>query len=194
MFLSAVLIILGLSALLLPGTAAQTPTCSAGSVYRVNDDARVTEVPWDIPVDTRCVDLQRNIISRVRAGAFYTLTQCRSINLGANNISVLEHGAFDGLPELKELDLRVNRLGSGGLWSGVFQALTSLEHLSLEGNDLTEIPAGVFRGLRNLRSLRLSGNRIDVLMEQDLRDLPRHPLELRLQNNPLRCNDTRLCW
>ncbi|XP_061666531.1 leucine-rich repeat-containing protein 3B [Syngnathoides biaculeatus] len=72
---------------------------------------RLTEVPHDIPNDTRRVYLDFNLLTSIPANAFAGLSHLAELDLSHNNISQLQPGAFRGLSSsLQFLDLSVNKL------------------------------------------------------------------------------------
>ncbi|XP_077595091.1 leucine-rich repeat-containing protein 3B [Stigmatopora nigra] len=72
---------------------------------------RLTEIPRDIPNDTRRVYLDFNLLTSVPADAFAGLPQLAELDLSHNDISQLQPGAFRGLSSsLRFLDLSANKL------------------------------------------------------------------------------------
>lgn len=72
---------------------------------------QLTELPQDIPNDTRRIYLDFNLLTRVPASAFADLPQLVELDLSHNEITQLEPGAFRGLSSsLQFLDLSFNKL------------------------------------------------------------------------------------
>ncbi|XP_054623703.1 leucine-rich repeat-containing protein 3B [Dunckerocampus dactyliophorus] len=72
---------------------------------------QLTEIPQDIPNDTRRVYLDFNLLTSVPANAFIGLSHLVELDLSHNDISQLEPGAFRGLgSSLQFLDLSANKL------------------------------------------------------------------------------------
>ena len=84
------------------------------------------------------------------------LSRLEELDLSRNRLATLEAGAFDGLPSLTSLDLSDHRLPS--LEAGTFQSLSSLTSLDLSINELTSLEAGMFGDLTRLDMLRLHSN------------------------------------
>lgn len=72
---------------------------------------RLTEIPQDIPNDTRRLYLDFNLLTTVPANAFLQLRQLRELDLSHNELAQLEPEAFKGLAgSLQFLDLSSNKL------------------------------------------------------------------------------------
>ncbi|XP_034049862.1 leucine-rich repeat-containing protein 3B [Thalassophryne amazonica] len=72
---------------------------------------QLTEIPQDIPNDTRRAYLDFNLFTTVPANAFAGLPHLVELDLSHNELSQLEPGAFRGLgSSLKFLDLSSNKL------------------------------------------------------------------------------------
>lgn len=72
---------------------------------------RLSEIPQDLPNDTRRVYLDFNLFTTVPANAFADLPLLVELDLSHNELSQLEPGAFRGLgPSLQFLDLSSNKL------------------------------------------------------------------------------------
>ena len=127
----------------------------------------LTEVPRDIPAQTRVVRLERNDISHIRDGAFRHLTRCTDLWLYSNALREVRAGMWEGLSSLTGLHLSENQISTIGV--GAFKALTSLADLWLEYNQLVTLEEGLFN-----TPLRTN-------------------LTLDLGENPIHC-DARMCW
>ncbi|XP_061089103.1 leucine-rich repeat-containing protein 3B [Conger conger] len=72
---------------------------------------RLTEIPHDIPNDTRRLYLDFNLLTGVPANAFLQLRLLKELDLSHNELAQLEPGAFKGLAgSLQFLDLSSNKL------------------------------------------------------------------------------------
>lgn len=152
------------------------------------------------------MDLSRNSIENLPAGAFSGLGRLQKIYLQGNGLSSLADRALEGLSSLTTLRLSDNRLRSlppelfsdtrdvkevyfnnnsiNVLAPGLFGELTQLLVLDLSQNELTAewINTATFAGLVRLVVLDLSNNRIAKLETSVFRDL--YSLQiLRLHDN-----------
>ncbi|CAJ1080810.1 leucine-rich repeat-containing protein 3B [Xyrichtys novacula] len=83
---------------------------SAGKTMRCSN-LQLTEIPQDIPNDTRRIYLDFNLLTSVPKNAFAGLSQLVELDLSHNELSQLEPGAFGGLgSSLQFLDLSSNKL------------------------------------------------------------------------------------
>ncbi|XP_018597477.2 leucine-rich repeat-containing protein 3B [Scleropages formosus] len=74
---------------------------------------RLTEIPQDIPNDTRRLYLDFNLLTTVPTNTFQELSLLRELDLSHNELAQLEPGAFHGLARsLQLLDLSSNKLMS----------------------------------------------------------------------------------
>ncbi|XP_037546718.1 leucine-rich repeat-containing protein 3B [Nematolebias whitei] len=72
---------------------------------------QLTEIPEDIPNDTRRVYLDFNLFTTIPTNAFASLTNLIELDLSHNELNLLEPGAFRGLgSSLQFLDLSSNKL------------------------------------------------------------------------------------
>ncbi|KAJ3607702.1 hypothetical protein NHX12_024753 [Muraenolepis orangiensis] len=72
---------------------------------------RLTEVPGDLPNDTRRIYLDFNLLTAVPADAFAGLPHLATLDLSHNQLALLEPGAFRGLDaSLRFLDISSNKL------------------------------------------------------------------------------------
>ncbi|XP_010190855.1 PREDICTED: leucine-rich repeat-containing protein 3B-like [Mesitornis unicolor] len=95
-------------------------------------NARLTEVPRDIPNDTNKLYLDSNRIPFLPRDAFRDLPLLLELDLSHNAIASVESGAFRGLAEhLHSLDLSSNRLVSGS--KDAFSSLKAKVNLSPSG-------------------------------------------------------------
>ena len=141
--------------------------CVIKNDYRFSrKNCELSEVPRDIPVTIKEVQLDENHISDITDGVFSRLSQCKELSLAQNKLSSIRYGMFEGLVSLDNLDLKRNIISS--IESGSFTSLSRLTHVNLEDNQLTTFD--------NLFSKPSSGS-----------------ISLYLSNNPLHC-DSSLCW
>lgn len=83
---------------------------ASGKTVRCSN-MQLTEIPQDIPNDTRRVYLDFNLITSIPTNAFAGLPHLVELDLSHNELSQLEAGAFRGLgPSLQFLDLSSNKL------------------------------------------------------------------------------------
>ncbi|XP_035250458.1 chondroadherin-like protein [Anguilla anguilla] len=132
--------------------------CDCQGEFRFTNcsDMLFARVPGDIPPLTEHLDLSRNRLSLLPAGAFRGLRRLRVLLLSDNNISRVAGGAFASLEGLQRLDLSRNRLSALG--EGFSLGLGSLKELQLGENRLTRLD-GPLR-LDGLQRLDLSANAI----------------------------------
>lgn len=105
-----------------------TESESGGKTVRCSN-LQLTEIPQDIPNDTRRVYLDFNLLTTVPTNAFAGLTQLVELDLSHNELSELEPGAFRGLGStLQFLDLSSNKLGN--LTPDAFEGLRARANLT----------------------------------------------------------------
>lgn len=105
-----------------------TESESGGKTVRCSN-LQLTEIPQDIPNDTRRVYLDFNLLTTVPTNAFAGLTQLVELDLSHNELSELEPGAFRGLgSSLQFLDLSSNKLGN--LTPDAFEGLRARANLT----------------------------------------------------------------
>ena len=97
-----------------------------------NTLAGLTEVPEDIPAESRKVFLFNNPITDVSPGAFSHLCQCTYLSLWGCQLTVVTPGMWIGLTALETLYLPKNMITE--IKPGAFQAVTSLIRLKLDHN------------------------------------------------------------
>ncbi|XP_064167570.1 chondroadherin-like protein [Anguilla rostrata] len=130
--------------------------CQGEFRYTNCSGALFARVPGDIPPLTEHLDLSRNRLSLLPAGAFRGLRRLRVLLLSDNNISRVASGAFAPLESLQRLDLSRNRLSALG--EGFSLGLDSLKELQLGENRLTRLDGPL--NLDGLQRLNLSANAI----------------------------------
>ncbi|KAA0725516.1 Leucine-rich repeat-containing protein 3B [Triplophysa tibetana] len=116
----------------------------------------LTEIPQDIPNDTRRLYLDYNLLTAIPANAFHDLPLLTELDLSHNELAQLEPGAFRGLAgSLQFLDLASNQITTldpdafegvkarsnltGNPWHCDCRLQTALPHLNLEPMSLTGI-------------------------------------------------------
>ncbi|XP_061613345.1 leucine-rich repeat-containing protein 3B [Phyllopteryx taeniolatus] len=138
-------------------------TCSKHCYCSESDDGggktvrcsnqRLTEIPQDIPNDTRRVYLDFNLLTSIPANAFAGLSHLLELDLSHNDISQLQPGAFRGL-------------GS------------SLQFLDLSGNKLANFNADSFEGLRARANLTNNPWHCDCNLQMALPRVDLEPVSL----------------
>ncbi|GLH04177.1 Toll-like receptor Tollo [Gryllus bimaculatus] len=106
------------------------------------------------------LDMARNELRALPAGAFFGLARLRELYLARNPLRQVAPRLFAGLTALRLLDLAFTGLTE--LPQGAFEGLTMLEHVNLRGNELTTLPGKVFSE-QNLISLDLSKNELSTI-------------------------------
>lgn len=71
---------------------------------------KLTEIPQDLPNDTRRVYLDNNLLTKIPMNAFAGLPYLIELDLSHNELTQLEPGAFRGLELLQFLDISSNKL------------------------------------------------------------------------------------
>ena len=178
---------------------------SETKVYRWRHGG-LTEVPHDIPAETRKVDLEYNQIEVIRENTFTNLSVCEELWLSSNKIQTIETGAWNGLDSLTLLSLAENQIEvvrentftnlsvCEELWlgwnkihtieDGAWNGLDSLKQLSLRYNKIELLWPGMFSGLDNCTRLELNDNKIHTIHTRALDGLV-SLTELRLYGNQL---------
>ncbi|XP_076851117.1 leucine-rich repeat-containing protein 3B [Brachyhypopomus gauderio] len=103
---------------------------SGGKTTRCSN-LRLTEIPQDIPNDTRRLYLDYNLLTSIPTSAFQDLPLLAELDLSHNELALLEPGAFRGLAaSLLFLDLSYNQLATLDL--DAFEGVRA--HSNLTGN------------------------------------------------------------
>ncbi|XP_033646842.1 carboxypeptidase N subunit 2-like [Asterias rubens] len=142
----------------------------------------LTDVPLELPADTKHLRLEYNSLTKLAAASFLNLSRLEKLYLYNNDINVIEDGAFRGLSSLVYLDMTTNRISE--ITNMTFAGAPKLEELVLRNNRLTELPRGAFSQLPRLSSLDLAANNLNEFpadVTQDLVNLK----ELKLSKNPV---------
>ncbi|CAL8254726.1 unnamed protein product [Arctogadus glacialis] len=118
-------------------------------------DLGLPSVPYDIPADTRLLDLQGNFITEIRENDFKGLNDLYALVLVNNLLSKVHPRAFLPLVGLQKLYLSHNRLTT------VPRNLpSSLVELRIHDNNIKKIESRTFAGLHKMNCIELGGNPI----------------------------------
>ena len=113
------------------------------------------------PVNTVSLNLSRNRIHKVEAGALQELNHLQQLFLGHNHLEEIDTYMFKNLATLTILDVMYNHLKI--LKSGIFGDLFNLVELKLSKNQINHLETGVFQNLINLQNLSLAFNELTAL-------------------------------
>ncbi|XP_010892821.1 leucine-rich repeat-containing protein 3B [Esox lucius] len=114
---------------------------------------RLTEIPQDLPNDTRRIYLDFNLLTEVPSNAFLDLPLLSELDLSNNELARLEPGAFRGLG-------------------------TSLTFLDLSSNKLVNFNPEAFEGLRARANLTNNPWRCDCDLQMAMPRVGLEPLSL----------------
>ncbi|XP_048365602.1 leucine-rich repeat, immunoglobulin-like domain and transmembrane domain-containing protein 3 isoform X2 [Sphaerodactylus townsendi] len=156
------------------------------------------EIPVNVPVDTIKLRIEKTVIRKIPAEAFYYLVDLKYLWLTYNSVASIDTSSFYNLKQLHELRLDGNLLSSFP-WESLAE-MPNLRTLDLHNNKVTSIPAEAGKYLRNLTYLDVSSNKLTTL-SSDLMDVwppfseaPRNidsatqRIILGLQDNPWYCD------
>lgn len=121
----------------------------------------MSEVPTNVPVDTVKLRIERTVVRRIPAEAFYYLVDLQYLWLTYNSVASVETRSFYNLKQLHELRLDGNSL-TAFPWGSLLD-VPHLRTLDLHNNRITSVPNAVGRYLKNLTYLDLSSNRLTTL-------------------------------
>ncbi|XP_037345343.2 toll-like receptor 8 [Pungitius pungitius] len=113
------------------------------------------------------------------------------LNLNMNKITWLENGSFNGLTNVTKLMLSKNCFSGNPCGKSVrigedsFAVMSKLQHLDLSFNNLTKVPVGL---PKSLIRLELGRNQIQAISKDDFLSLPNLNV-LRIQGNCPRCQN-----
>ncbi|KAI1892169.1 hypothetical protein AGOR_G00130500 [Albula goreensis] len=146
----------GSAMLELPGPERE-PTCPFGCLCHLRvvqcSDLRLTIVPYDIPKDTRLLDLQNNYITELREHDFKGLNNLYALILRNNMIARVHPRAFLPLERMQKLYFSHNYLTT------VPKNLpASLVELRIHDNRIRKITTDAFAGLHNMNCIEMGGN------------------------------------
>ncbi|XP_075911853.1 uncharacterized protein LOC116957317 isoform X3 [Petromyzon marinus] len=132
-------------------------------------DARLSEVPQNVPSNTSQLDLQGNQLRTLPTNAFENLSVLKSLHLIDCELSIVKPGAFNGLSQLTYLYLQNNSLKS--LPIGLFDGLVSVTYLYLDYNQLDSICSGIFSPMKKLTGLYIRYNHLTWLADHTFQGL-----------------------
>jgi hypothetical protein len=120
----------------------------------------LTEIPTGLShlVSLAWLDMGRNLISAVPAGALEPLVNLQIIGLTSNNLSALP--ALPRLSKLERLYLAGNQFK---VWPETISVLSALNLLDLSDNQLTQLPPSISKLPASLRTLHLHRNRLTTV-------------------------------
>lgn len=125
------------------------------------NDLDMNEVPTNFPVDTVKLRIEKTVIRRIPAEAFYYLVELQYLWLTYNSVASLDISSFYNLKHLHELRLDGNSL-TAFPWTSL-RDMPRLRTLDLHNNRITSVPKEAVRYLKNLTYLDLSSNRLTTL-------------------------------
>ncbi|XP_041655374.1 biglycan b [Cheilinus undulatus] len=118
-------------------------------------DLGLTEVPKNIPQDTKFLDLQNNRITELKENDFKGLTNLYGLSLRNNHISKVHPRAFVPLKHMQKLYFSKNLLTT------IPKNLpASLVELRIHENRIKKIAAGAFAGLGSMNCIEMGANPI----------------------------------
>ncbi|XP_061653633.1 biglycan b [Phyllopteryx taeniolatus] len=183
----------------------EMPTCPFGCQCRLKvvqcSDLGLSEVPSNIPPDTRFLDLQNNHITELRENDFKGLTNLYGLSLRNNYISKVHPKAFIPLQSMQKLyfsknlmtmipknlpaslvEIRIHENRIRKVQSGAFSGLGNMNCIEMGGNPIQNsgFEPGAFKGLK-LNFLRISDSRLTGVPK----DLPESLHELHLDHNEI---------
>ncbi|XP_071598798.1 leucine-rich repeat, immunoglobulin-like domain and transmembrane domain-containing protein 3 isoform X1 [Heliangelus exortis] len=141
------------------GTGTRSVLCNDPDMY---------EIPVNVPVDTGKLRIEKTVIRRIPAEAFYYLVDLKYLWLAYNCIANIDISSFYNLKLLHELRLDGNLLSTFP-WESLAE-MPNLRTLDLHNNKVTSIPADAGRYMRNLTYLDISSNKLTTL-PSDLMDI-----------------------
>ncbi|XP_047574167.1 leucine-rich repeat, immunoglobulin-like domain and transmembrane domain-containing protein 3 [Lutra lutra] len=169
-----------------------------GSRSVLCNDMDMNEVPMNFPVDTVKLRIEKTVVRRIPAEAFYYLVELQYLWVTYNSVASLEASSFYNLKQLHELRLDGNSLAAFP-WASLLD-MPHLRTLDLHNNRITSVPNEVVRYLKNLAYLDLSSNRLTTLPPDFLEswshsltssrslELTPRRIVLGLQDNPWLCD------
>ncbi|XP_006188995.3 LOW QUALITY PROTEIN: leucine-rich repeat, immunoglobulin-like domain and transmembrane domain-containing protein 3 [Camelus ferus] len=170
-----------------------------GSRSVLCNDLDMNEVPTNFPVDTVKLRIEKTVVRRIPAEAFYYLVELQYLWLTYNSVVSLDTSSFYNLKQLHELRLDGNSLAAFP-WTSL-RDMPRLRTLDLHNNRITSVPNEAVRYLKNLAYLDLSSNRLTTLPPDFLEswshlvtissrslDLSPRRIILGLQDNPWLCD------
>ncbi|KAF6372063.1 leucine rich repeat, Ig-like and transmembrane domains 3 [Rhinolophus ferrumequinum] len=200
---------LGIVLSFLEGVSSSCPSQCTCDYHSTNDgtgsrsvlcnDLDMNEVPVNLPADTVKLRIEKTVIRRIPAEAFYYLVQLQYLWVTYNSVASLEARSFYNLRQLHELRLDGNSLAAFP-WASLLD-MPHLRTLDLHNNRITRVPNAAVRYLKNLAYLDLSSNKLTTLPPEFLEswshvlttssgslDLSPRRIILGLQDNPWFCD------
>lgn len=137
----------------------ELPVCPFGCQCQLRvvqcSDLGLTEVPKNIPTDTKLLDLQNNRITELKESDFKDLNNLYALSLVNNKISKVHPKAFSPLKHIQKLYFSRNLL------TGVPKNLPpSLVELRIHENRIKKVAEGAFSGLGSMNCIEMGGNPI----------------------------------
>ncbi|XP_044206265.1 biglycan b [Thunnus albacares] len=118
-------------------------------------DLGLTEVPKNIPPDTKFLDLQNNRITELKENDFKGLTNLYGLSLRNNRISKVHPRTFIPLKNMQKLYFSKNLLTT------IPKNLpASLVEMRIHENRIQQVPAGAFSGLGSMNCIEMGANPI----------------------------------
>ncbi|MED6241862.1 hypothetical protein ATANTOWER_028810 [Ataeniobius toweri] len=118
-------------------------------------DLGLTEVPRNIPPDTKFLDLQNNRITELKENDFKGLTNLYALSVRNNLISKVHPKTFIPLKHMQKLYFSKNLLTT------IPKNLpASLVELRIHENRIKKVAAGTFSGLGNMHCIEMGANPI----------------------------------
>lgn len=166
-------------------TALINVSCSIPTVSKLqlenNNLLYVNAQFFQLCINIREIDLDRNTIRKISDEAFRSLQGLKTLSLSQNKLLSVP-AATRNIPTLRELDLSKNYIKT--LDCNDFANLTKLSHLSLNENLISALKGCVFKDLIRLEVLKLQNNSITQLGGAFQKYLP-NLKQLRLSLNKL---------
>ncbi|XP_054205924.1 leucine-rich repeat, immunoglobulin-like domain and transmembrane domain-containing protein 3 isoform X2 [Homo sapiens] len=133
----------------------------SGSRLVLCNDMDMNELPTNLPVDTVKLRIEKTVIRRISAEAFYYLVELQYLWVTYNSVASIDPSSFYNLKQLHELRLDGNSLAAFP-WASLLD-MPLLRTLDLHNNKITSVPNEALRYLKNLAYLDLSSNRLTTL-------------------------------
>uniref|UniRef100_A0A3B4B194 TIR domain-containing protein n=1 Tax=Periophthalmus magnuspinnatus TaxID=409849 RepID=A0A3B4B194_9GOBI len=131
---------------------------------------KLSQIPTDLPLSVRSIDLRGNNISNIQLSDFSDFPNVTSLNLKHNGISHIGKLTFSKLTSLRQLILSDNRIEI--LIEEVFHGLSKLKELLIDSNHIQSVEPNAFRLLSSLTFLNLSSNNLRTISQVHLRHMP----------------------
>ncbi|KAM9344227.1 biglycan b [Pholidichthys leucotaenia] len=136
-----------------------SPMCPFGCHCQLRvvqcSDLGLTEVPKNIPPDTKFLDLQNNRITELKENDFKGLANLYGLSLRNNQISKVHPRAFVPLKHMQKLYFSKNLLTT------IPKNLpASLVELRIHENRIKKVAAGAFAGLSSMNCIEMGANPI----------------------------------